>query len=158
MDTFSSNSFTLKEEIFNKILERENLQMKREDEIRASITTVKSKEIENYSRLDNNKEQLDKVIFDIRVLDQIVANLKTETNNLKDLKLDSSEFLQIKEYIMDDVNNIKLSIENTRVSLRETDNYIRVFKPLNEFKQVANMFDYVISDKDERERLVEYVK
>ena len=85
MDTFSSNSFTLKEEIFNKILERENLQMKREDEIRASITTVKSKEIENYSRLDNNKEQLDKVIFDIRVLDQIVANLKTETNNLKDL-------------------------------------------------------------------------
>ena len=158
IENFNSNSFALKEELLNKIIERENLQLQREDEIKYLIGTVQKGEVENISRLDNNKETLNKVIGDISILFQNIANLKEETDKLDILKVDSSQFSKIKEYIMDDINNVKLAMEHTKIWLRDTDNYIRIYKPLNEFRQIVNIFDNVVSDKNERERLVEYVK
>jgi hypothetical protein len=112
---------------------------------------------EHDKRLTNNKNNLFSLSGDIQKIYKSFENLSTHICSLQATKTNLDDFKNLKSVVWEDLNKMKLSIEGVKVDLRATDNYITKFKPLNEFKQMVKVLDYVMTEKKERERLVQYV-
>lgn len=57
---------------------------------------------------------------------------------------------------MDDLNSTKLAIEKAKIDIKKADAFVQNYNPLNEFTEIVNMLEYVISSRDQKRRLQNY--
>jgi hypothetical protein len=145
-------------EILGKLAGFEQMQKDRELKLESSLEQLNSLDSDHNSRLDNNASVLSSINSDIVKLYQNDLIYNEKFDNLTDKKCDKSAYARSQSILKDDMNKLKLSLEQTKVDLRDTESYITVYKPMNEFKQIVSILDHVITDKNERERLVQFVR
>lgn len=148
----------LKTELFDKVSQNEAEHLKHEEALKALISKLQIDDLEHCSRLDNNKVNLTQLQGDVKRLLKDHEGLRYQTDNLQEQKMNTIEFNTLRENVRNDINRIKLSLEATNIKLRETESYLALYRPLQEFNQVVSLLNHVICDKKERLRLADYVK
>ena len=157
IDGIDDKFLLMKGELYDKLAEYDVERLKKEEKLKDTLKNLESLDVEHQTRLDNNKTIINKLQASIKKMSISNKSIRDQMKSLSIEKIDHKDFNSIKIGLREDIEILKMSLQDTKVDLRETESFISVFKPVKEFDQIVKALDHIICDKKERKRLSQYV-
>jgi NhaP-type Na+/H+ and K+/H+ antiporter len=108
--------------------------------------------------LASNKKIIENLHSNVELLLLKQTQNDSNADELFKNKLSVGEFTRFKEYFTDDLSRVKQGIMQMTKRISSAEFYMYGKKPVYDFKEMTTFFDNVLTRKNERRRLADYVQ
>jgi NhaP-type Na+/H+ and K+/H+ antiporter len=108
--------------------------------------------------LASNKKTIENLHSNVELLLLKQTQNDSNADELFKNKLSVGEFTRFKEYFTDDLSRAKQGIMQMTKRISSAEFYMYGKKPVDDFKEMTTFFDNVLTRKNERRRLADYVQ